>query len=64
MPNGGYVLENGITLCKINCHQMAEQFHITGQGYPGLMPDDLYRLIDSSKERATKASNEYTQDSD
>jgi len=62
MPNGGYVLENGITLCKINCHQMAEEFHVTGRGYPGFKPEDLYRLIGSSKEEAIEASNEYLQD--
>ena len=57
MPNGGYVLENGITLCKLNCHEMVEEFHVAGQGYPGFMPDDLYKLIGSSKEKAIEASN-------
>ena len=56
MPNGGYVLENGITLCTINCHQMAEEFHRTGVGYPGFRPDDLYRLIKSSKQKAIEAA--------
>ncbi len=56
MPNGGYVLENGITLCTINCHQMAEEFHKTGMACRGFRPEDLYRLIGSSKEKAIEAS--------
>lgn len=56
MPNGGYVLENGITLCKDTCHLKAEQFHISGQAAPGCSPDDLYRLISSSYEKAVKES--------
>lgn len=67
MPNGGYVPENGITLCKYNedgleedsCHMKAEQFHISdGQEWtPGMHPDDLYKLIGSSKELAIDKSN-------
>lgn len=32
LPNGGYVKENGITLCDVEggCHMKAEQYHITG----------------------------------
>ncbi len=48
---GGYVKENGITLCagkdKNNCHWKAEQFHATGTAYPGYAPDDLYAKIQS-----------------
>lgn len=57
IPNGGYVLENGISLCG-RCHILAEEFHITkGQRFiPGYHPDDLYRLIKSSKEKAIEAS--------
>jgi predicted restriction endonuclease len=58
-PNGGYVPENGITLCNINCHQIAEQFHNTGTTLPGFMPDDLFRLIGSSRERAMQASRDF-----
>ena len=55
MPNGGYVKENGISLCDM-CHVKAEQFHM-GLDVPlGFHPDDLYRLIDSSKGHAIKAS--------
>lgn len=56
MPNGGYVLENGITLCTISCHQLAEEFHRTGQPVPGYSPNELYALIESSKEQAVRAS--------
>lgn len=57
MPNGGYVLENGIFLCP-ECHLKAEKFHASGyQEYePGFHPDDLYKLIGSSHEKAVKAS--------
>lgn len=65
MPNGGYVKENGISLCKnpINpnlqsCHLRAEKFHISGgeKWEPGLHPDDLYKIIGSTKELAIQAS--------
>lgn len=62
MPNGGYVPENGISLCKYgendlekdSCHMKAEKFHISGgeEWEEGMHPDDLYKLIDSSKELA------------
>lgn len=57
MPNGGYVKENGISLCP-KCHIEAEQFHISGgtAWVAGRSPNDLYKLINSSKERAIKAS--------
>lgn len=55
MPNGGYVLENGISLCP-TCHEKAEIFHSTGTAYIGFAPDDLYRLIGSSYELAVKRS--------
>lgn len=52
--NGGYVKENGITVCKEICHLKVEKFHITGgsQWEDNLHPNDLYRLINSSKELA------------
>lgn len=57
MPNGGYVKENGITVCP-DCHLECEEFHITGgkEWVPGKHPDDLYRMIGSSHEIATKKS--------
>jgi len=57
LPNGGYVLENGITLCS-KCHVAAEVYHSTGIALEGWHPDDLYKKIHSSKEEAIKASNE------
>lgn len=55
--NGGYVLENGISLCDDH-HIMAEKFHITeGKEWEeGFHPDDLYKKINSSKELAIKKS--------
>jgi len=57
MPNGGYVKENGATLCEVH-HLEAEQFHISdGKTWvEGMHPNDLYKLIDSSYEIAYKAS--------
>ncbi len=61
MPNGGYVLENGISLCA-DCHMKAEQFHITGgkSWTHEMHPHDLYKLIGSSKEKAEEASLKLT----
>jgi len=58
MPNGGYVKENGITVCKEDCHLKVEWFHITeGKEWEeGLHPDDLYKMIGSSKELAIQKS--------
>lgn len=49
MPNGGYVLENGISLCA-DCHVKAEVWHISGtlEYVEGYKPSDLYVLINSS----------------
>lgn len=55
MPNGGYVLQNGISLCS-NCHLKAEEFHSTGIAHLGYAPDDLYKVINSSLEKAIEAS--------
>jgi predicted restriction endonuclease len=51
MPNGGYVLSNGITLCSEH-HLMAENFHMTGVIIDGFGPDDLYGVIGSAYEKA------------
>jgi 5-methylcytosine-specific restriction endonuclease McrA len=60
MPNGGYVKENGITVCDGECHMKVEKFHITnGKAWEeGLHPDDLYKKINSSKELAVEKSCE------
>lgn len=61
MPNGGYVKENGISLCDPH-HVDAEEYHITNgeSAKLGFHPEDLYRLIGSSYEKAVKASERLT----
>lgn len=58
LPNGGYVKENGITLCDEadGCHFKAEQWHSTGKCAVGFTPDELYNLIGSSRAIADEAS--------
>jgi len=55
MPNGGYVPENGISLCS-SCHEKAEEFHSTGIAHPGYSVEDLYKAINSNYEKALEAS--------
>ena len=55
MPAGGYVPENGISLCP-QCHEKAEEFHRTGTALPGFSPDELYARIGSSRALALRAS--------
>lgn len=55
MPAGGYVAENGITLCA-PCHVKAEKFYETGTAVEGFSPNDLYFLIGSSYDKAYQAS--------
>ncbi|ALO34438.1 hypothetical protein CMT41_06695 [Colwellia sp. MT41] len=57
MPFGGYIKENGISLCPEH-HKMAESYHHSnGEEYPqGFHPNELYRKIGSSFEIAQKAS--------
>ena len=55
MPNGGYVSQNGISLCP-ECHIKAEVFHSTGKAVEGYSPEDLYKKINSSYEKAIEAS--------
>lgn len=55
MPNGGYVKENGISVCD-DCHLKAEEFHSTGTAVEGFSPDDLYQKIGSSHEKAVTAA--------
>lgn len=55
MPNGGYVAENGITLCAA-CHLLAEAHHRGEPVAPGYSQTELYALIGSSAERARAAS--------
>ena len=55
MPNGGYVPENGISLCP-DCHVKAEHFHQTGESINRYSPEELYTLIGSSLELALNES--------
>ena len=56
MPNGGYVKENGISLCP-ECHKKAETFHQTGTAPRGWAPDDMYAKIGSSHQEALRADS-------
>ena len=51
MPNGGYAISNGITVCETH-HLMCEEHHRTGHAVVGFHPDDLYAKIGSSKSKA------------
>ena len=55
MPAGGYVPENGISLCA-DCHIKAEEYWRTGTAIEGYSPEDLYKLIGSSYELAVEMS--------
>ena len=57
IPNGGYILENGITLCEYH-HGLAETYHVTNgiSWSEGLHPNDLFIMIGSSKELAFRCS--------
>lgn len=55
MPHGGYVPENGISLCD-DCHEQAEAYHRGDEVPPGFLPADLYALIGSNEEDARAAS--------
>ncbi len=57
MPYGGYVLENGITVCKDTCHRMVE-IHAKDNCVDGYCPSVLYEMIGSSWEEAVRASIE------
>lgn len=54
MPNGGYVLENGILLCE-KCHRLAEE-HMNDEIVTYYSPKWFYNMIDSSYAIAYKAS--------
>lgn len=60
LPAGGYVAANGIALCRRagGCHEKAEAV-LQGDARPELaafMPENLYRIINSSPELARRAS--------
>lgn len=56
MPNGGYVKENGISLCA-ECHLKAEHYHSTGVALPGFSIKELYEKIGSNPEKAKNSAN-------
>lgn len=56
IPNGGYALENGISLCKLTCHYKAEAEHRNEVPEPGFSRTELFELIGSSREKAIEAS--------
>ena len=55
IENGGYVKENGISVCD-ECHLKAEEYWRTGIAVAGFSPDELYVLIGSSEEQAHKSA--------
>jgi len=59
MPNGGYVSENGISLCE-PCHEKAEVWHssLKDDFVDGYQPNDLYVLINSNYDLAHKKSEQ------
>jgi hypothetical protein len=63
MPNGGYVISNGITLCdegENGCHFKVEEFYFSEKRdqytINPMHPNNLYKLIGSSKEKAIQDS--------
>lgn len=54
--NGGFVKENGISLCKDVCHLKAEEFLQGSQLHEGFSPEILYSKIGSDKKSAVTAS--------
>jgi len=63
MPNGGYVVENGISLCSV-CHLTAEMALQSGDATLNgcYCPRSLYALIGSSYEAAKLASTRLRSD--
>ena len=55
MPNGGYVKENGISLCS-ECHILAENYLNHIEEAEKYNPTFLYQLISSNKELAYQKS--------
>lgn len=55
IANGGYVLSNGITLCQEH-HLLCEEFHMRGTCQEKFHPDNLYKIINSSYEKAVNDS--------
>lgn len=58
LPAGGYVAENGISLCDApgGCHEKAERAHQGQPAPPGFSADELFARIGSSSVEALAAS--------
>lgn len=56
ISNGGYTLSNGITLCQEH-HLLCEELHAIGKCEPEYHPDNLFKIIGSSYDKAIKDSN-------
>lgn len=56
MPSGGYVKENGITLCKDKCHLLAEEYLQGISAQQEFSPQELYKKIGSNYDLAHQAS--------
>ena len=61
-PNGGYVRENGVSLCKHpkpngypSCHLKAEECLEYGATHEGCSPTELYNKIKSNRQQADSA---------
>ena len=54
IENGGYVRENGISLCD-PCHEKAETEHAEGRSTPGYESEMLFKMVFSSEEKARAA---------
>jgi len=57
LPFGGYIKENGISLCE-RCHIKAEKSLVGNDQTGDFSVNNLYKIIGSSKEQAIKASLE------
>lgn len=57
MPNDGYAIENGVSVCAHH-HFLAEVYHISGGVYwvKGYHPNDIYLKVGSTYESARSAS--------
>jgi hypothetical protein len=55
LSNGGYIKDNGISLCP-DCHLKAEEYYSSGIAAPGFSIEDLLELIGSSYEKVEENS--------
>ncbi len=62
-PKGGYVAENGISVCD-GCHLKAEAFYMGKIPEPGFHPDELFAKIESSLDAAIEADANHDGDDD